>query len=127
MPVAHEALQLFIDGFVPAGGFRLLRVARPAVLNYGLYGPARVSAAELRLIDLVNRRGALARQLDCLTECACEPDAVFGQIVLDKLLYDIDRAIDFVSRIETTLEAKAKVDRRRNIAAERVARLSSNS
>lgn len=39
----------------------------------------------------------------------------------------IDRAIDFVSRIETTLEAKAKVDRRRNIAAERVARLSSNS
>lgn len=39
----------------------------------------------------------------------------------------IDRAMDFVSRIETTLEAKAKVDRRRNIQAERVARLSLSS
>jgi hypothetical protein len=91
----HEALQLFIDGFVPAGGFRLLRVARPSVLNYGLYGPSRIRAAEQRLIDLVNRRGALARELDCLTDCACDDDTVLAQIVLDKLLYDLDRAIDF--------------------------------
>jgi hypothetical protein len=91
----HEALQLFIDGFVPAGGFRLLRIARPSVLNYGLYGPSRVTAAEQRLIDLVNRRGALARELDCLTDCNCDDDTVLAQIVLDKLLYDIDRAIDY--------------------------------
>ncbi|MFZ8493725.1 hypothetical protein ACO1MY_13215, partial [Staphylococcus aureus] len=39
----QEALQLFIDGFVPAGGFRLLRVARPTVLNYGLYGSAAIT------------------------------------------------------------------------------------
>jgi hypothetical protein len=93
----HEALQLFIDGFVPAGGFRLLRIARPSVLNYGLYGPSRISAAETRLIDLVNRRGALARQLDCLTDCACDDLTVTAQIVLDKLLYDVDRAIDYYS------------------------------
>jgi hypothetical protein len=93
----HEALQLFIDGFVPAGGFRLLRVARPSVLNYGLYGPSRITAAEQRLIDLVNRRGALARHLDCLTDCACDDDTVRAQIVLDKLLYDIDRAVDYYS------------------------------
>jgi hypothetical protein len=93
----HEALQLFIDGFVPAGGFRLLRIARPSVLNYGLYGPSRISAAEQRLIELVNRRGALARELDCLTDCACDDDTVLAQIVLDKLLYDIDRAIDYYS------------------------------
>jgi hypothetical protein len=93
----HEALQLFIDGFVPAGGFRLLRIARPSVLNYGLYGPSRISAAETRLIDLVNRRGALARELDCLTDCNCDDDTVLAQIVLDKLLYDIDRAIDYYS------------------------------
>jgi hypothetical protein len=91
----HESLQLFIDGFVPAGGFRLLRVARPSVLNYGLYGPSRITAAELRLIDLVNRRGALARELDCLTDCACDDQTVLAQIVLDKLLYDVDRAIDY--------------------------------
>jgi hypothetical protein len=93
----HEALQLFIDGFVPSGGFRLMRIARPSVLNYGLYGPSRISAAEQRLMHLVNRRGSLARQLDCLTDCDCESDAVLAQIVLDKVLYDIDRAIDYYS------------------------------
>jgi hypothetical protein len=90
-----EALQLFIDGFLPAGGFRLLRVARPSVLNYGLYGPAPVTLAEMRLMNLVNRRGTLARLLDCLTDCACDHDTVLAQIALDKLLYDIDRCIDF--------------------------------
>jgi hypothetical protein len=90
----HEALQLFIDGFVPAGGFRLMRIARPAVLDYGLYGPSIITNAENRLIRLVDHRGALARQLDCLTDCACDDDTVRAQIVLDKLLYDIDRAID---------------------------------
>jgi hypothetical protein len=80
---------------VPAGGFRLLRIARPSVLNYGLYGPSRISAAEQRLIGLVTRRGALARELDCLTDCACDDDTVLAQIVLDKLLYDVDRAIDY--------------------------------
>lgn len=91
----HEALQLFIDGLVPAGGFRLLRVARPAVLNYGLYGSYRFSKAEGRLIDLVNRRGSLARELDCFTDCNCDNDSILGQIVLDKVLFDLDRAIDF--------------------------------
>jgi len=90
-----EALQLFIDGFLPAGGFRLLRVARPSVLNYGLYGPSPITPAETRLMNIVNHRGTLARQLDCLTDCACDHDTVLAQIVLDKLLYDIDRSIDF--------------------------------
>jgi hypothetical protein len=93
----HEALQLFIDGFIPAGGFRLLRIARPSVLNYGLYGPSEVLPAERRLIELANHRGALARELDCLTECQCDADHVHAQIVLDKMLYDIDRAIDYYS------------------------------
>lgn len=91
----HEALQLFIDGFVPAGGFRLLRVARPTVLNYGLYGSSVITPAEERLISLVNHRGSLARALDCLTNCACDDTTVLAQIVLDKVLYDVDRSIDF--------------------------------
>jgi hypothetical protein len=93
----HEAMLLFLEGFVPAGGFRLLRVARPTVLNYGLYGSAAITHAERRLIELVNRRGTLARELDCLTQCACDSDTVRSQIVLDKVLYDLDRAIDYYS------------------------------
>jgi hypothetical protein len=99
----QEALQLFIDGFVPAGGFRLLRVARPTVLNYGLYGPGQVSEAEGRLISLVNERGNLARRLDCLTACGCGDDVVQAQVVLDKMLYDIDRAIDYYAAGEIDL------------------------
>lgn len=91
----HEALLLFLEGFVPAGGFRLLRVARPTVLNYGLYGSATVSPSERRLIELVNRRGTLARELDCLTLCACDDATVQSQIVLDTILFDLDRAIDY--------------------------------
>jgi len=91
----HEALLLFLEGFVPAGGFRLLRVARPTVLNYGLYGSAAITAAERRLIELVNRRGTFARELDCLTQCVCDENSVRSQIVLDKVLYDVDRAIDY--------------------------------
>ncbi len=90
----HEALQLFIDGFITAGGFRLLRIARPTVLNYGLYGAAKSSRAENRLVQLVNHRGSLVRQLDCLTECACDHDQVLSQIVLDEVLFCVDRAID---------------------------------
>lgn len=91
----HEAMLLFLEGFVPAGGFRLLRVARPTALNYGLYGSAAITPAERRLIELVNRRGTLARELDCLTQCACDDDTVRSQIALDKILYDLDRAIDY--------------------------------
>lgn len=99
----QEALQLFIEGFVPAGGFRLLRVARPTVLNCGLYGSGQVSEAEGRLISLVNERGNLARRLDCFTACACGDDVVRAQIVLDKILYDIDRAIDYYTAGEIDL------------------------
>jgi hypothetical protein len=90
----QDALQMFIDGFAPAGGFRLLRIARPPVLFYGLYGSDEVSKADRRLLQLVINRGTIAGQLDCLTRCACDDTAVKAQIVGDKLLYDIDRAID---------------------------------
>lgn len=91
----HESLLLFLDSFGSAGGFRLLRIARPTVLNYGLYGSANVSRAERRLIELVNRRGALARELDNVTQCVCDRATLLSQIVLDKVLHDLDRAIDF--------------------------------
>lgn len=91
----HEALILFLDGFVISGGFRMLRVARPAVLNYGFYDSGKTEKAERRLIKLVNRRGTLARQLDCQSQCLCDENSALTQIVLDKILCGLDRAIDY--------------------------------
>ncbi|MDJ0702684.1 MAG: hypothetical protein QNJ46_05335 [Leptolyngbyaceae cyanobacterium MO_188.B28] len=90
-----EALQLFIDAFEGAGGFRLLRLARPPILFYGLYGSSNNErSAEMRLVDLAIERNRLAELLDCFARCGCTPETVKCQIILDKILYDIDRAID---------------------------------
>jgi hypothetical protein len=90
----QEALQLFTDGFENAGGFRLLRIARPSVLLYGLYGSTQLTPADRRLVELVSRRGALASLIDCVTRCACDIKLVKAQIVLDTILFNVDRAID---------------------------------
>jgi hypothetical protein len=88
------ALNLFINSFNSAGGFRLLRIARPAILTYGLYGISGLGDADQRLLRLLIDRNLLANQLDCLAQCGCDRQTVLYQIVLDKILYDIDRAID---------------------------------
>jgi hypothetical protein len=89
-----EALQLFADAFDTSGGFRLMRIARPPILFYGLYGASGLDAAERRLLDLIVCRGHLADLLDCFTSCACDSDSIYCQVLLDKALYDLDRAID---------------------------------
>lgn len=88
-----EALRLFADGFGVAGGFRLLRMARPPIVFYGLYTMDEEEAADRRLTQLTIFRGRLASQLDCWP-CDCNEAAARCQILLDKALYDIDRAID---------------------------------
>jgi hypothetical protein len=92
-----DALLLFIEGFDSSGGFRLLRIARPTILSYGLYGSSNSQGAEDTLVQLTYYRNRLADQLDCFMQCGCDPDHVRGQIILDKLLYDVDRAIDLYS------------------------------
>jgi hypothetical protein len=87
-----ESLRLFADGFGQAGGSRLLRVARPPIVFYGLYGIEEEAAADRRIVNLTVARGRLASQIDCLARCAC--DDISCQVMLDKILYDIDRAID---------------------------------
>jgi len=89
-----EALRLFADGFGIAGGFRLLRVARPPIVFYGLYTQDEEDAADRRLTQLTIQRGRLASQLDCLMRCNCDDTTALSQILLDKALYDVDRAID---------------------------------
>jgi hypothetical protein len=87
-----ESLRLFADGFGQAGGSRLLRVARPPIVFYGLYGMEEEAAADRRIVNLTVARGRLASQVDCLARCAC--DDISCQVMLDKILYDIDRTID---------------------------------
>ena len=89
-----EALQLFADAFDPSGGSRLLHIARPPILFYGLYGVAPLREADRRLTQLLIQRGVLAGELDCLMACDCSDATTLCQIVLDKILYDVDRAID---------------------------------
>jgi hypothetical protein len=88
------ALEVFADAFNTGGGARLLHIARPPILFYGLYGTGGPSAAEETLVSLIVARGQLAKQLDCLLLCGCSSDDVKNQIILDKVLYDVDRAID---------------------------------
>ncbi|MDX2097639.1 MAG: hypothetical protein SFW36_07665, partial [Leptolyngbyaceae cyanobacterium bins.59] len=88
------ALKLFINSFNSAGGFRLLRIARPAILTYGLYGMSNLSNADERLLKILIDRNLLANKLDCLAQCGCDRETIPYQIILDKILYDVDRAID---------------------------------
>jgi hypothetical protein len=90
-----EALQLFVDAFDSAGGFRLLRLARPPILFYGLYGASTSEQTpEDILVNLAIHRNLLAELLDCWSRCSCSPNDIQCRIVLDKVLYDLDRAID---------------------------------
>jgi hypothetical protein len=89
-----EGLLLFAEAFDTSGGFRLMRIARPPILFYGLYGMRTADPAEERLLALILQRNLLADRLDCFMECGCTPEVVSGQIILDKVLYDVDRAID---------------------------------
>lgn len=90
-----SAIQLFVDGFVNGAiGHRLLYVSRPAILSYGLYGFGEQDDATKRLLAITQARGNLANKLDCYLGCDCSKDQVKRQIILDKILYDVDRSID---------------------------------
>ncbi|MBV8773874.1 MAG: hypothetical protein JO166_16335 [Deltaproteobacteria bacterium] len=88
-----DALLLFVQAFDSAGGFRLVRVARPPILFYGLYGNT-FTPGDNALLRLIMQRGLLADRLDCLLACNCDDATVQLQLILDKILYDVDRAID---------------------------------
>jgi hypothetical protein len=93
-----DALLLFVEAFKYSdSGSRLIQIARPSIVSYGLYGVSGPDQNTLRLGELVIARGNLAVQLDCFLPCQCSADQIRCQIILDKLLYDIDRAIDALS------------------------------
>lgn len=106
------AIQLFLDAFTSSrSGYRLLFVARAPISFYGLSGIGGPDTATLRLIDLVTQRGILAELLDCYLGCDCCSDDVICQILLDKLLYDTDRAIDLYT-LGSTPDGNGEPERR---------------
>jgi hypothetical protein len=89
-----SSLQLFVDAFTGAGGSRLLYIARPPIVIYGLYGAAGPDSGAERLIALTIARGTLAERIDCFAGCECDEKSLRCQILADFLLFVLDRAID---------------------------------
>lgn len=87
-----ESLQLFADAFKPSGGSRLLRIARPPILFYGIYATQSVQRADRRLLGLVTLRTRVAETLDAFADCSCDAPLVQG--ALDLCLHGLDRSID---------------------------------
>lgn len=100
-----ETLQLFADAFGQSGGYRLMRISRPPILFYGLYGNMAndASGADARLLKLIVARGQLADYVDSLLMTSYGDTAVKLQVLLDKVLYDVDRAIDLFAVGKDTL------------------------
>ena len=89
-----SSLQLFVDAFVSKGSSRLLYVARPPIIVYGLYGAGGPDQGAIRLMNLTIARGFLLEQVDCFAGCGCDDDDISCQVLLDYLLFLLDRAID---------------------------------
>ena len=90
-----QPIQLFVDAFAPTNGMRLLDVARPALLMYGLYGGTQQDPGGQRLLELVHLRNLVAEQIDCSADCNCDVTTAPERVMLDRILYDLDRAIDY--------------------------------
>jgi hypothetical protein len=88
-----SALSLFAQAFTSPGALsRLLYIARPPIIFYGLFGQGGPDFATRRLLELVQLRGRLAELVDCFLECRC--DEIGCQLMLDKIVFDVDRGID---------------------------------
>jgi hypothetical protein len=90
-----QALELFAETFKPAGGLRLLRAARPAILFYGLYNPNQLEEDQV-LLDLIMVRGTMATIFDGLFP-SNSARGVVPQVLLDMLLLELDRGIDLLA------------------------------
>ncbi|WP_138468875.1 hypothetical protein [Poseidonocella sp. HB161398] len=103
----RQALSLFARSFRADRGRRLILAARPPLLSYGLYGLSN-DPGDKRLTEIMVRRGEIAAMLDCFLGCGCSADKVACQVLLDKLLYDIDRAIDRYLQDPTAINSEAE-------------------
>ena len=104
------ALQLFVDAFTDGGSSRLLYLARPPILAYGLYTTGDNEPAN-RLVRLVIARGNLASAIDCFAGCGCDADGIRCIVVLDFILSMLDRAVDLYA-VGTSDDGDGEVEMR---------------
>jgi hypothetical protein len=90
-----QALDLFSQTFKTAGGLRLLRIARPPILLYGLYNVSQIED-DTALFDIVAVRGTLAIIFDGLFPSNAAR-GVQPQVLLDMVLTTFDRGIDLLA------------------------------
>lgn len=105
----QEALGLFVDGFGNSGGIRLVNIARPAILRYGLYRSRPQGASERRLTELLERRGNIAALVDGLADCGCDDASARSLVLLDQGTYSLDRALDLYSVGVMNLPGKPEI------------------
>jgi hypothetical protein len=90
-----KALQIFLDTFKSSqSGYRMASVGRPIIAQRRQAGFGGLDNATSRLNVLIGQRSRLADMADCFLGCSCETEDVLRQIMLDKILHDMDRAID---------------------------------
>src|SRR5215470_1515574 len=95
----EQALQLFVAAFTHTrSGARLVDLAVP--LPMAAQQPDSTDRDGRRILrDLVGARGEFAIEAECfLSCCGCGVAELRCQVKVDKVLYDIDRAIDLVSQ-----------------------------
>jgi hypothetical protein len=92
------ALRHFLDAFVPTNPQRMVTLARPAIVFHGLYGLGAFDAGTARLQALLAVRGRLAHEADCVLRCECHDDLILVAILIDKLVRDLDRAVDLYAQ-----------------------------
>ena len=98
-----EALHLFVEAFIDTRvGLRLVDIARPPISfygsRYGIGSSGIDTKARTRLVSIAFARGRLADGLDDYLQDDYSNERIQGQIVLDKMLYDADRAIDLYAQ-----------------------------
>jgi hypothetical protein len=106
-----SALRLFVDAFTTSGSNRLLFIARPPITAYGLYGVGGPDVGGKQLIELATLRGSVVEEIDCFAGCGCDEETLRCQILLDHLLFALDRAIDLYA-VGTDPDAKGDPEAR---------------
>lgn len=103
-------LQLFVDAFTMSGSSRLLYLARPPILAYGLYSTGDNIPAN-RLTRLAIARGNLASAIDCFAGCGCDSDGIRCIVMFDFVLSMVDRAIDLYA-VGTNDDGRGEAEQR---------------
>jgi hypothetical protein len=104
------ALRLFAGAFDAVAPARLMGASLPLLEFYA--GDRQIDGdAPLAVVaELARLRGLFAAAVDRILACRCEPRFVRAQVIFDKLLYDVDRALDYyLTGTDLNLRGEAEI------------------